>query len=60
MNPTTEQLYHDLCKKNGVQPDIVNLPSGAAGYWIGSKEAKNILVYYHGTSLPLSSLSPIY
>lgn len=35
-------------RKRGLEPDIVPLPHNVEGYWLGNKNAKNVLVYYHG------------
>lgn len=37
-------------EKRGLQSEIVSLPHNTEAYWIGSKNAKNVLVYYHGSS----------
>lgn len=35
-------------KKRGLDPAVVPLPNDTEGYWLGNKEAKNVVVYYHG------------
>lgn len=35
-------------KGKSLQPDTVTLPHGAKGHWIGNKNAKKVIVYYHG------------
>lgn len=37
-------------RKRGLEPEIVSLPHNTEGYWLGNKNAKNVLVYYHGMS----------
>lgn len=36
-------------KDNRLPAETVTLPHGAVGHWFGKKDAKNVLVYYHGT-----------
>jgi len=52
VNPTTEQLYLDASKSKDVEPQIVNLPSGANAFWIGDKNTREVIIYYHGTLSP--------
>jgi hypothetical protein len=41
-------------KKHGLNPETVPLAYGAEGLWIGNKNAKNVIIYYHGScSLPV-------
>lgn len=35
-------------KKRGLQPEVVQLPHDTEGYWVGNKNAKNVVVFYHG------------
>jgi hypothetical protein len=39
-------------KKRGLQPESVTLPHNTEGHWIGNKNAKNVIVYYHGAFQP--------
>ncbi|KAL1956360.1 hypothetical protein VTO42DRAFT_7343 [Malbranchea cinnamomea] len=48
LNPPTNVTYETLAKQKGFAPHTVKLGHGALGSWIGSKDAKNIVVYYHG------------
>lgn len=47
-------------EKRGLQPETVPLPHDAEGYWLGNKDAKNVLVFFHGMYNSISSPSPIY
>lgn len=42
------ESYTTFMQNKGLQPEIVSLPHGAEGYWLGNKDAKNVLIYYHG------------
>lgn len=46
--PPDDEVYQSVMKKRGLQPEVVQLPHGTEGYWIGNKNAKNVIVYYHG------------
>ena len=50
MNPLTTDVYTSVMEKRGLQPEIVPLPHDAEGFWLGNKNAKNVVVYFHGTS----------
>ncbi|KAF7597578.1 hypothetical protein BBP40_000056 [Aspergillus hancockii] len=44
----TSYVYETTMTKLGLQPESVPLNHGAQGHWIGNKNAKQVLVYYHG------------
>ena len=46
--PSTKTAYKNICRLRGCKPDMVDLGSGAQGLWIGKKEAKNVILYFHG------------
>ncbi|KLJ11780.1 hypothetical protein EMPG_13068 [Blastomyces silverae] len=48
LNPPTNQIYELFATKSGFTPQTVPLDHGAQGHWIGNKDAKNVLIYYHG------------
>ena len=48
MNASTEATYLELAKKEGFQPDSINLKDGSKAFWMGPKSAQKILVYFHG------------
>jgi len=48
MNPPTDVVYLDFAKKQGFQPDTVVLSDGCKAHWLGRKDAKTVLVYFHG------------
>jgi acetyl esterase/lipase len=45
-------------QRRGLQPEVVDLPHGTEGYWLGNKDAKNVIIYYHGTSIILLGIDP--
>lgn len=48
--PGTSQAYEEAMMEKYLPNETVSLPHGATGHWIGKKDAKNVVVYYHGTS----------
>ncbi|PGH06482.1 hypothetical protein GX51_02306 [Blastomyces parvus] len=48
LNPPTNQVYELFATKRGFKPQTVQLDHGAQGHWIGNKDAKNVLIYFHG------------
>lgn len=46
--PTSDQVYASYARSARGKTQIVQLPSGASGYWIGDSNAKNVIVWYHG------------
>lgn len=47
--PTQTTYKNFVAQKKGTQTEnTVSLKSGATGHWIGNKNAKNVVVYYHG------------
>lgn len=59
MNGPTRSVYETALQKKGLQPETVPLKHGAQGHWIGNKNAKNVVIYYHGM-LYLLSFVPFY
>ncbi|EPS25230.1 hypothetical protein PDE_00163 [Penicillium oxalicum 114-2] len=57
MNPTTPQTYHAVMKRRGLQPEVVNLPHDTEGYWMGKKNAQNVIIYYHGGGFALPAVA---
>lgn len=50
LSPPDDEVYQTVMKKRGLQPEVVQLPHDTEGYWIGNKNAKNVVVFYHGKS----------
>ncbi|CAI7642449.1 unnamed protein product [Penicillium pancosmium] len=53
MNAPTPATYKAVMEKRGLQPEIVPLPHDTEGYWLGKKDAKNVLVFFHGGGFAL-------
>lgn len=51
MNAPTSGIYEAFAKKQGFEAQTVQLEHGGLGHWIGNKDAKNVLVYYHGMDI---------
>lgn len=51
--PTSDQVYQSYARSVKTNPRIIKLASGASGYWVGNKNAKNIVVWFHGTVAPV-------
>lgn len=49
MSPPTTDVYTSVMQKRGLKPEIVSLPHDTEGFWLGNKNAKNVVIYYHGT-----------
>lgn len=45
---TTGGAYKQLCGRNKVKPDVETLKSGVKVYWLGSRTAKTVLLFFHG------------
>lgn len=50
--PSTSKAYRQWAVVKNDQPrtDAVQLKDGATGHWVGDPNAKNVFIYYHGTS----------
>ena len=48
LNPTTETVYLDFAKKQNFQPQTDVLASGLKCFWLGSKSAEKVILYFHG------------
>ncbi|KAL4743318.1 Alpha/Beta hydrolase protein [Aspergillus similis] len=48
-NATTVQGYETYMKQKNLSPEIVTLNHGAHGLWVGNKNARNVVVYYHAS-----------
>ncbi|KAL5333260.1 Alpha/Beta hydrolase protein [Aspergillus crustosus] len=52
-NLSTLAGYEAYAKQNNIIPETVTLDHGATGLWIGNKDAKNVVIYYHGGGFAL-------
>ncbi|KAL1985326.1 hypothetical protein VTN96DRAFT_8004 [Rasamsonia emersonii] len=46
--PKTDTTYRLFAWRSGIANQTVDLGHGAQGHWIGNKDAKNVLIWYHG------------
>ncbi|PYI06861.1 alpha/beta hydrolase fold protein [Aspergillus sclerotiicarbonarius CBS 121057] len=58
--PSTDEAYRQFMTRQGLQPETVPLNHGAKGHWIGNKDAKNVLIYYHGGGFFLNAYPQHY
>ncbi|APA08230.1 hypothetical protein SS1G_00057 [Sclerotinia sclerotiorum 1980 UF-70] len=57
MNPNTDHAYESVCKQRGVKPMSETLEDGTQAHWIGKKDAKKILLNFHGGGYVLPATS---
>ena len=43
------EAYLAFCKTKNIDPETVTLPSGTKAHWFGNKDAKRVIVWFHGT-----------
>ncbi|KAI1207991.1 Alpha/Beta hydrolase protein [Annulohypoxylon truncatum] len=48
INPSTTEAYETVAKRKRFRSDIVKLPDGSLGCWVGDRNAETILVWFHG------------
>lgn len=53
LTPPTNKSYEDWSIREQVQPVTISLNHGAFGHWVGKKNAKKVVVYYHGGGFAL-------
>lgn len=51
LSPLTTPAYIKFAEKSGFTPETITLPSDTQAHWIGNKNAKKVILYYHGTSM---------
>ncbi|OJD12732.1 hypothetical protein AJ78_06710 [Emergomyces pasteurianus Ep9510] len=51
--PPTNKIYEIYAKKASRPVQSVELPYGVHGHWVGDKDAKNVLIWYHGGGFAL-------
>lgn len=50
--PPSNKIYDRYSRRTGKPPQSVKLGHGALGHWIGDRNAKNVLVWFHGQCFP--------
>lgn len=58
MSPPTPETYKAVMKKRGLEPETVSLPHDTEGYWMGNKDAKNVVIFFHGGGFVLAAVAP--
>ncbi|KAK2590978.1 hypothetical protein QQS21_011337 [Conoideocrella luteorostrata] len=53
--PTTDQVYEQYARSARLKPQTIELGNGAKGHWVGDKNAKNVLIWYHGGGFAMSA-----
>ncbi|RJE19234.1 hypothetical protein PHISCL_08422 [Aspergillus sclerotialis] len=53
--PPSSAAYEEYMKENNLPAETVTLPHGTVGHWFGKKDAKNVLIYYHGGGFALAA-----
>ncbi|QPH06384.1 hypothetical protein C2857_004812 [Epichloe festucae Fl1] len=48
ISPLTNVVYEQYARSVKMPAETVDLGDGAQGHWLGSKDAKNVLIWYHG------------
>ncbi|RAQ66628.1 lipase/thioesterase family protein, partial [Aspergillus flavus] len=48
ISPSTDEAYKQYMQSRGGVPQTIELEYGAKGHWIGNKNARNVLIWYHG------------
>ncbi|ODM16699.1 hypothetical protein SI65_07664 [Aspergillus cristatus] len=51
--PPTNKSYENWSISQKVQPVTISLNHGAFGHWVGKKNAKKVVIYYHGGGFAL-------
>ena len=54
MTPSFVRVYKKHCERNNMTPEIVDLDSGAQGFWLGRPEARYTMIYSHGGGFGMS------
>ncbi|KAJ5826835.1 hypothetical protein N7447_003598 [Penicillium robsamsonii] len=60
LTPPTSVAYADVMKKRGLEPETVALPHDVEGHWIGNKDAKNVIIYYHGGGFAMPAIAAYF
>jgi len=56
--PSTDKAYEQFAKKKGFPPESVPLQHGGQGHWLGRKNAKYVLIFYHGGGFQYPAVNP--
>ncbi|OXV09512.1 hypothetical protein Egran_02729 [Elaphomyces granulatus] len=56
--PSTDKAYEQFAKEKGFQPESVPLRHGGQGHWLGRKDAKYVLIFFHGGGFQYPAVNP--
>lgn len=59
LQPHSDIVYNRYARSARFTADTVELAHGSKGHWLGDKTSKNVLIWFHGTNIPLSCPSNI-
>ncbi|MCJ1462624.1 hypothetical protein MMC07_001226 [Pseudocyphellaria aurata] len=48
ITPPIDKIYAKFTKNKGLKPEVLVLPNITEAYWIGSKNAEKVIVWFHG------------
>lgn len=46
--PSTSKTCKSFARKHSIQSSEIQLPNGAAGLWLGSRDAPRVIAFFHG------------
>lgn len=59
ISPTDDQVYAKFVKKHGIEADSEVLPDGTTAFWVGNKNAEDIILQFHGGGYNLPMSEPL-
>lgn len=56
VSPSDDDIFEKFSKKHGIEAEYEVLSDGTTAYWVGNKNAENIILQFHGGgfNLPIS------
>jgi len=58
-SPTDDEVIKKFSKKRGINLDCEVLSDGTTAFWVGNKDAKNIILQFHGGGFNLPMSEPL-
>lgn len=55
---SVHQIASDVAKSKGIEAAIITLPDGTTASWLGSENAKHVIVYFYGKKMFEVQYSP--
>jgi hypothetical protein len=59
VSPTDDDVFKKFFKKHGVNVDREVLPDSTTAFWVGNKDAENIILQFHGGGFNLPISEPL-